>query len=186
MSRSDRNNSVCPPQRRSLLVVCALGLLGGALGAPAITADIAPAVQVTGAWIRWLPADLPAGGYAIFANAGDKAMVLTSASSPDYGNIALHQTINKGGGSEMVRADKITIPPHGTVEFAPGGHHIMLMQPKKDVKPGDRVPIALGFANGRTIRVEFEVLKADAGGPSGMKGMGMKGMHDMTGMQHLH
>lgn len=119
MSRSDRNNPVCHSQRRSLLVVCALGLLGGALGAPAIAAGIAPAVQVTGAWIRWLPADLPAGGYATLANSGDKAMVLTSASSPDYGNTMLHQTINKGGVSKMVRADKITITPHGTVSSPP-------------------------------------------------------------------
>jgi len=33
----------------------------------------------------------------------------------------------------------------------------MLMQPKKDVKSGDRVPIALGFAGGQTIRMEFKV-----------------------------
>ncbi|OIQ94618.1 hypothetical protein GALL_233740 [mine drainage metagenome] len=183
MSRSGRNKPVCHSQRRSLLVACALGLLGGALGAPAIAADSAPTVQVTDAWIRWLPAGLPAVGYATLANSGDKAMVLTSASSPDYGNTTLHLTIDKGGVSKMVHPDKITIPPHETVRFAPGGYHIMLMQPKKDVKPGDRVPIALGFADGRTIRVEFEVLKADAVGPSGMKGMSM---HDTAGMQHQH
>ena len=80
-------------------------------------------MQVKGAWVRWLSGALPAGGYATLVNTGDKAVVLTSASSPDYGDTMLHQTINKGGMSEMVHVDKVTIPPHGTVEFTPGGYY---------------------------------------------------------------
>ncbi len=48
------------------------------------------------------------------------------------------------------------------------------------MKPGDRVAITLGFADGQRIGVEFEVRKADASGPGGMKGM------DMDGMEHQH
>jgi hypothetical protein len=41
------------------------------LGTAGRAADIAPPVSVSNAWIRWLPADLPAAGYATLRNVSD-------------------------------------------------------------------------------------------------------------------
>ncbi len=162
--------------RRALLASC---VAAAAMAiAPAFATGLAT-VQAKGAWIRWLPANLPAGGYVELGNTGDKPVVLLGAESPDYGNTMLHQTVSKGGVSEMIHVDKITIPAHGHMAFSPGGYHIMLMQPKKDVKPGDKVPITFRFEGGKTLTVDFEVRKPGASGPGSMKGMDMGGMHDM-------
>jgi hypothetical protein len=134
-----------------------------AFSAPAVTAPGTPAIQVEDAWIRWLPANLPAAGYATLTNIGDRPEVLIAASSPDYGEVSLHQSRNHGGSVEMVPVDRITVAAHSTLSFAVAGYHMMLMQPAKPLKPGDRVPITLRFAGGSSLTVDFEVRKPDAG-----------------------
>jgi copper(I)-binding protein len=114
------------------------------------------------AWIRWLPANLPAAGYATLENGGDAAIVLTGVSSPGYGDVSIHRTVTLGADTDMVPVDKLVINPHASVNFAAAGYHLMLMQPTTPLKPGDHVPITLRFADGSSMRVEFEVRKPDA------------------------
>jgi copper(I)-binding protein len=135
------------------LVLC-MGLLGGAAaGAAPPGADI----QVKEAWIRWLPANVPGGGYMTVINAGPATRVLTGASSPDYGEVSMHQTRLRNGMNEMSAVESIELRPGIPVRFAEGGYHLMLMQPKRSLKPGDRVLIALRFAQGPSVEVPFEV-----------------------------
>jgi len=117
----------------------------------------APTIRVEEAWIRWLPAGVPAGGYATLANIGDRPVILVAASSPEFGEISLHQTLDRGGTVDMVPVAKISINPHSSVNFAAMGYHFMLMQPSESRKPGDQVPITLRFADGASMVVPFEV-----------------------------
>ena len=157
------------------------GLAAGALSLGLLGSAFAAGIQVTDAWIRWLPANLPAGGYAKVTNDTDKEIKLVGASSPKYGMVMLHQTVNKNGMSNMVHVDAIAIAPHKSMAFTPGDYHIMLMQPKPGIEPGQKVPVTLKFSDGQTITAEFEVRKPTASGPGDMKGMDMDHMH---GMQH--
>ncbi|MDE1951289.1 MAG: copper chaperone PCu(A)C [Betaproteobacteria bacterium] len=161
------------PTSRRLLLAGSLAALAWT-AAPAFAATAPPPVQASGAWIRWLPANLPAGGYVLLTNTSAKPVELVGADSPDYGNAMLHQSVSKNGVMEMLHVDKVVIPAHGSMAFKPGSFHIMLMQPKKGVKPGDTVPITLKFAGGEAMTVNFDVRKADATGPGGVKGMDMK------------
>ena len=43
------------------------------------------------------------------------------------------------------------------VELKPGGLHLMLMQPKDSLKPGDAVEVVLELEDGQTSAVELEV-----------------------------
>ena len=137
-------------------------ILGASLGVSTVAAPMAPDIQATQAWIRWLPADLPSGGYVTLRNLRNEPRKLTSASSPDFGAVSLHQTRDVHGVSEMSPVDSIVIAAHGTLQFAPGGYHMMLMQPTHALHPGDHVPIILGFADGTSLQVSFEVRAADA------------------------
>jgi periplasmic copper chaperone A len=130
------------------------GLLAGTAAHPdAHSADI----QVKDAWIRWLPANVPGGGYMTLINTGPAARVLIGASSPDYGEVSIHQTRIHEGLNDMIRVESVELRPLIPVRFAQGGYHLMLMQPKRPLKPGDRVRITLHFAQGPSIEVPFEV-----------------------------
>ncbi len=156
---------------------CVALLLGAALAAsPAAFAAAHDAqVRVSDAWIRWLPAGLPAGGYMRLHNDGAHMVALIGASSADYGQVMLHRSEMQDGTMRMLPVSKAEIPAHGDLVFAPGGYHIMLMQPRKPVSPGQQVPITLKFSDGTRLEVPFAVRKPGASGaPHGdMKGMDM-------------
>ena len=114
-------------------------------------------VKITDAWIRWLPNNLPGGGYLTMTNLGSRAYVLTGASSPDYGDIGIHQTRNNHGLNEMTPVASIELKPHDTVRFAAGGYHLMMTQPRRSLRPGDRVSVTFRMSDGQTIAASFEV-----------------------------
>jgi copper(I)-binding protein len=120
-----------------------------------------PAVRVENAWIRWLPADLPSAGYATLINTGERPEVLIGASSPDYGEVSVHQNVMRNGTVEMRPVERITIDPHSSLRLAAAGYHMMLMQPTKAHKPGDGVTITLRFLSG-AVTTQFEVRPADS------------------------
>jgi copper(I)-binding protein len=138
-------------------MIFALALTGGLLGTAARSDQPVMDVQVKEAWIRWLPANLPAGGYMTVINKGAATRVLQGASSPDYEEASVHQTRSNHGASEMVPVDSIELKPQVPVHFAEGGYHLMLMRPKRAIHPGDHVVITLRFAQGGSIDVPFEV-----------------------------
>ena len=141
-------------------------------------------VRIVQAWIRWLPANLPAGGYLTLVNDRDQAVILVAARSAAYGSVALHRTLNSGGVTRMVPVPSITVPAHATLDFAAHGYHLMLMQPLRTVKPGMQVPLVLQFAGGGSLHVAAEVKPPAAQPDSGHAMKGMPGMADMPGMSH--
>jgi copper(I)-binding protein len=139
----------------------------GLLAASAIAATAAtPTVRVEHAWIRWLPANLPVAGYATIVNDGDGVARLTEVGSPDYASVMLHRSRLAQGDSTMEMVDHLDIPAHGSVKLAPGGYHLMLSHATHPVKPGDKVPMRLRFADGSVLQVDFSVRPANASGPS--------------------
>ena len=120
------------------------------------------AIRVDHAWIRVLPGDLPAAGYARLENRSDESVALVGARSASYRRIMLHESVMSGGMSAMKRVSHLTIPAHGRAALSPGGYHLMLMGPARPVKPGDEVSITLVFAGGSIQTVEFLAMPANA------------------------
>src|SRR6266478_8550192 len=135
-----------------------LVLLGGLIaGTAAYPGEPSIDIQVKDAWIRWLPANVPGGGYMTLINVGSAPRVLIGASSPDYGEVSIHRTRIREGVSEMAQVESVELKPLIPVRFAEGGFHLMLMQPKRSLKPGGRALITLRFAQGPPVEVPFEV-----------------------------
>ena len=129
----------------------------------------AAGLEVTGAWIRHLPAGVPAGGFFTIHNPGKRAVALVGASSPAYGTVMMHRTIEEGGVAKMVAVKRVEVPAGGTLAFRPGGYHLMLMHPKRDIPVGAKIPVTLEFSNGRKLTVHFDVRGPAAQGPAGQK-----------------
>jgi copper(I)-binding protein len=164
-----RYMQICAPARAFAagLIACAVFAASGTY-----PADLATNLVVSNAWIRWLPANLPAAGYVTLRNVGDRPVTLTGASSLDYGAAMFHESRNQQGVQQMSALDSIRIAPHSQVSFAPEGYHIMLMQPTKPIRPGDHVLITLRFADGQSQQIQFEVRRPDGGVVKGATGSG--------------
>lgn len=137
-------------------------LLALVLAPPAASAAAAGGLAVQDAWIRVLLKTLPAAGYFTLHNGTDRPVRLVGAQAPDFGKVMLHQSVEKGGQEKMVHVDGVDVPPGQDLSFAPGGYHIMLMQAKRQLHPGDKEPVTLIFADGGRLEVDFT-----ARGPSG-------------------
>jgi hypothetical protein len=170
-------------QASSLMALAGMAMLFAAAAQAQATHAAAAAVRreagvrIAQAWIRWLPANLPAGGYLTLVNDGARPAVLVGASSPEYASVALHRTLSAGGTTRMVPIEAITIAPHSTLDFASLGYHLMLTQARAPVQPGQSLPLTLQFADGGTLQV-LAAVKPPA------TASGMPGMTDMPGMSH--
>ena len=137
-------------------------LMAGLLLAGGVHATAAEHVHASHAWIRVLPGALPAGAYVTLENAGDKPVALRGAGSTIYADVMLHRSSTAGGMSRMTMVDALDVPAHGKAELAPAGYHLMLMQPKAPVKPGDTVTLTLQFGDGSTLATDFIARPANA------------------------
>lgn len=124
------------------------------------TAAAATTVVVKNPWIREAPPAASAmAGYMVLENSGATVQALTGATSTAFDDVMAHRTVIKNGMASMVHVAKVEIPAHGKLVFAPGGYHLMLMQPKRALHVGDKVKITLEFANGSKLPVEYTVRK---------------------------
>lgn len=120
-------------------------------------------VTASQAWIRLLPARLPASGYVTLQNSGSIVATLVSAHSSTYTSVMLHRSsMGNGGMSNMSAVDQLAIPSLGKAVLAPAGYHLMLEQANRDLKPGDSVDITLDFSDGSELPVHFLVRAANA------------------------
>jgi hypothetical protein len=140
------------------MAICRLFILTAAMFLPAIAAAQMAGVVIEKPWMRYLLPSVPAAGYMIVRNDGAAPVVLTGASSPACGMLMLHQSQDSSGMAMMMDVPNITIPAHGAQVFAPGGYHLMCMQPA--MKIGESVPVTLTFQNGTTVAATLPVYGA--------------------------
>jgi len=95
-------------------------------------------------------------GYCRITNQRKTAVAIVGAASKAYGKIELHQSTIEDGIASMRQLRNMTLAPGQSIVLKPEGMHLMLMQPKVDVTPGDRVQIAFELKNGAIITVEFQ------------------------------
>jgi copper(I)-binding protein len=126
-------------------------------------------VMIENPWIREAPPTAKAvGGFMVVSNHGKQERALVAAESPAFHEVQLHRTEMHGEMAKMVQQTRVALPAGGTVNFEPGGLHIMLMGPKRVLKAGEKVPVSLRFEDGETMQVTFAVRAAGGGMDHGM------------------
>ena len=130
--------------------------------------------SVTEAWVRaTVPGQRATGAFLKLSIQGADA-TLIAASSPVAGVTQIHEMAMSEG---VMRMREVTggvpLKAGQIFELKPGGYHIMMMDLKQPVKPGDRVTLTLTFkqANGQqsSTQVDAEVrgLNGQAAMPHG-------------------
>jgi copper(I)-binding protein len=119
-----------------------------------------PPVSVNDARMRWLPGDLPMAGYFVITSHAPGPLRLSGATSPVFGHVMLHRSVEEAGVERMVHVDDVDLAPSESVSFAPGGYHLMLMHRTQVLHVGEEVPVTLSFSDGQTLTVRFRVTGA--------------------------
>ena len=104
------------------------------------------------------------GAYLIVQNAGAKSDRLVRVTSPVAGAVELHSVTVEGNLMKMRETSSLEVPAGGRLTLQPGGYHMMLVDLKRPLAVGDKVPMTLTFENAGTIDV---VVRVEAMGAQG-------------------
>ena len=99
-------------------------------------------VQVKDAWARPALQGQTATG-AFMSLLSSEGARLVGASSPVAGVVEIHEMVTEGSVMKMRAIPGLDLPPGRSVELKPGGIHVMLMDLKRPLKAGERVPVEL-------------------------------------------
>jgi copper(I)-binding protein len=141
---------------RLRLGVCLSAL--AALAAGCASTGTPGTVQVLDAWAR--PAPEAGGTTAVYfrlLNSGDLPDRLIGGESLAAEAMELHQTMMDGDVMQMMPVAGIDLAPGETVDFEPGGFHVMLTGLTGALSPGDSVGLTLEFQEAGEIQVEAVV-----------------------------
>jgi copper(I)-binding protein len=126
--------------------------------AVAASAAIAGGLTVEGAWARPGQTGGISAAYLTVTNASSADDALLSASSPAAGTVEVHETTTDASGmTGMQTVERVTVPAGGSVDFKPGGHHLMLLELTDAYTQGETIDLALVFEKAGTVNVVAEV-----------------------------
>jgi hypothetical protein len=135
-----------------------VGLLFLTLASAAVAATPACQPRIEQAWIRAAPPGATVlAAYATLRNPCAQAVEVAEVSAADFGMAMIHATTVENGMSRMRAMGSLAIPANGEAVLAPGGSHIMLMQPKHELHVGDKARLSLKLSDSRILTANFVV-----------------------------
>ncbi|OGA12434.1 MAG: hypothetical protein A3H32_02110 [Betaproteobacteria bacterium RIFCSPLOWO2_02_FULL_63_19] len=148
------------------MIALAVALASGAASAPALAQ-----VEVKSAWVRATVAAQKTGGaYMEITSAKDATLI--GAQTPVAGAAEVHETRMENNVMRMRAVPRLALPAGKTVQFKPGGYHLMLVDLKRPLKKGETVPLRLTIENKdkslATVEVNAEVRDLRATAPMDM------------------
>lgn len=115
-------------------------------------------VQVENAWVQLAPPSARVhAAYMQIHNSQTQAQTIIGLRADCCAMVMLHQTRKDGDKVKMDHLEYLEIPAHASVQLAPGGLHIMLMQATSELALGSKVTISFDFRDGSTQDVELNV-----------------------------
>jgi len=116
-----------------------------------------PTVSASHVWIRTAPDGVHVlSGFLTLENHTGKPLKITSISSPDFKSVDI-------GAAKMdpqhaaLPLNSVTLPPHKTLTFKPGGTHLRLVQPHRKLYEGDMVSLTFNFSDGSSLALLVSV-----------------------------
>lgn len=114
-------------------------------------------VTVTDAWVRaTAPGQTVTGAFLEISSPVRASIVGVESEIAESAEI--HLSAMDNGVMKMREVEKIDVPATQPLRFMPGGYHIMLIDLKKSLAAGDKVPLAIKLerADKTQIEVSFE------------------------------
>ncbi|MBC7944774.1 MAG: copper chaperone PCu(A)C [Burkholderiales bacterium] len=110
-------------------------------------------VTVTDAWVRaTAPGQTVTGAFLEISSPVRVRIVGVESEIAESAEI--HLSAMDNGVMKMREVEKIEVPANQALRFAPGGYHIMLIDLKKPLARGDKVPLAIKLERADKTRIE--------------------------------
>ncbi|ATQ41267.1 copper chaperone PCu(A)C [Caulobacter mirabilis] len=128
------------------------------------TYDVA-GVKVAGPYSRPAAQGGNGAGFFSLTNGNTGPDILFSVESPIADHVEIHESSVEGGMMKMQHLERgVPLRAGETVEFKPGGKHLMFIGLKQALKPGDKIPATFVLEHAGRVPVELTV---QGGAPKG-------------------
>jgi periplasmic copper chaperone A len=102
----------------------------------------------------------PAAVYFDLSYEGAPGVTLDSVDVEGAGMTMIHDYAENAGKMQMVMADALPLEEGAPISFAPGGLHVMAMDPSEELKAGGTAKVTLILSNGITATIDAPVRAA--------------------------
>lgn len=117
-------------------------------------------LEIVDPWIKNLPPSVPMrAGYMTIHNPGEGTVTILSIRSDAFASVEIHRSVMQDGMMRMDPVEALSIAPGETRQLAPGGYHLMMMQPQQPMRPGQEIQIVLQFDDGSEQQLTMTVIK---------------------------
>lgn len=132
----------------ALFALCALLAAGVAYGDQSVT--------ISDAWVRATAPGQTVAGAFLEITSPTRASII-GVESEAAKSAEIHLSGMENGVMKMREIKKIDVPAGKTLRFAPGGYHIMLIDVKHALAPGEKVPLSLKLERADKSLVEVTI-----------------------------
>lgn len=117
-------------------------------------------IEVKNAWMRPGAKDMNSALYFEVINRSNKADTLYDVKSDLAQKVEMHETYRQGDMMGMRPVKMVAVGANSSFKFEPGGHHIMFINLKKNLKKGSPGgEVTLYFRHAGQIKIKPEVKK---------------------------
>jgi hypothetical protein len=115
-------------------------------------------VSIIDAWARPANSGDNSAIYFKINNPGPRADTLLEVETDVAAQTELHKSeMDDQGVMSMHHQNNFDLLPDSQVEFAPGGLHVMLLELKQDLRPGDTIQATFRFENSNEITLDIPI-----------------------------
>ena len=115
-------------------------------------------LAISGPWSRATPEGAQTAiGYMTIKNSGTTTDRLIGGSFDVADTFELHSMVMENGIAKMRELKEVEIKPGQTIEFKPGGSHVMFVNLKHPLSKGEHIKGTLIFEHAGTVQVEYSV-----------------------------
>lgn len=115
-------------------------------------------MQIDHPWSREAPETVKViAGYFQLTNQSSHDDFLLSASTPIAETVEIHRHVMLEGMMKMEKVEQVRIGSFKRVMFEPASYHLMIFNPTKHFKKGERFPMTLTFKNAGDVEVDIAI-----------------------------
>ena len=117
-------------------------------------------LDITDARIKNLPPTVPVrAGYMTIHNPSQVAVSIVAIHSEAFASVEIHRSVMQDGMMRMDLVEALEIDADTHLQLAPGGLHLMMMQPVEATRPGEKIEIILQLSDGSEQSLQMEVIE---------------------------
>ncbi len=105
-----------------------------------------------------IPGVKVSAGYLKLTNNSQRTMHFIAAQTPAAKYTEFHQIVMRDNKMAMRKVDSIEIKAQQSFEFTENGYHLMFMELKQALKPGESITLILTEDNGQTYEIELPIV----------------------------